>query len=196
MLDRIRSIINDFEPGNLTTRDALVGLGVIAAILLCGGGVILVSLLSPRKNIAPTTVPSPTSASVSTPLFQALQAQPTTTPPAPTIAPTLTSTVVPIVILAPVDTPTRQIGESCIYSDAWINSVATPIPDGRFSAYEGYLCDNGYWVIGIGDWVNKAGDWGKDGSLEKMLIKFNGEGLVIDRIFFDLSGNKIPGPTK
>jgi hypothetical protein len=196
MLERIKSIISDFEPRNLTVRDAMVGLAVIALMIICSGGAIVISILSSRKNNLPTPIPSPTSEPAPTPIFQSLEALPTSTSPAPTVAPTMAPTVAPTIIYENVNAPTRPAGESCKYSEAWINLVATPIPDGGFSKYQGYLCENGYWVIGIGDWVNSAGDWGEDGSMEKALIKFNGEGVEIDRMFVDLNGNRIPGPNK
>ena len=98
--------------------------------------------------------------------------------------------------IEPTHTPTRRAGEACYYSDAGINQAATPIPDGAFSRYQGYRCDNGYWDIGTGDWVDKTGDWGKDGVLERAFTKFNRDGVEIDRMFFDLQGNRIPGPNK
>ena len=192
MLERIKSIISDFEPRNLTARDAVVVFGVIALIIICGGGgALLISKLSQRKNILPP-VPSPSSEPAPTSFLQAVEALSTATSLASTVAPT----IAPKVIYEEVNTPTRPIGESCKYSEARINNVATPIPDGGYSEYQGYWCDNGYWDIGTGDWIDKSGNWGKDGSLEKALIKFNEEGVVIDRIFFDLHGNKIPGPIK
>jgi hypothetical protein len=44
--------------------------------------------------------------------------------------------------------------------------------------------------------VDKTGDWGKDGVLERAFTKFNRDGVEIDRMFFDLQGNRIPGPNK
>lgn len=184
MLERIKSTINDIEPRNLTARDVVVFFGLIAVILACGGCALLIYTLSQPKTIVPPPTPSPTAGPAPALFFQTVEVLPTATSLAPTV------------IFKEVNTPTRPIGESCKYSEAWINKIATPIPDGEYSEHQGYWCDDGYWDIGVGDWVNSAGNWGKDGSLEKALIKFNGDGVVIDRLFFDLHGNKIQGPIK
>jgi hypothetical protein len=196
MIERIKQFIRDLRSRDFTDRFAVIVLGVLAVIIACGGGALFIYLLSQRVNNLTTAIPSPISEPTPTLFLQAFEAQPNTATPTSTATPTVAPTLAPIVVQEKTNTPTRSIGAPCIYSDAWINNIATPIPDGGFSAYEGYLCDNGYWVIGIGDWVDQAGNWGKDGSMEKALIKFNGEGIIIDRIFFDLHGNKIPGPEK
>jgi hypothetical protein len=170
---------NYFEPRNLTPSDFIVIFCLIALIIIaCGGGVLVINLLRQRSNVPAT--PIPTSVPVSTPVEQAIVVQPTptVTVPAPTV----------------VNTPTRTIGESCKYSEAWINQSATPIPDGGYSAFQGYSCVNGYWDLGIGDWIDGSGNWGKDGSTERELIKYNADGVIIDIMFFDLNGNRIPGP--
>jgi hypothetical protein len=178
--------MSTFVPRNLTARDGALALGVLGLIFACvAGGALMISQFSQRKNVAPTPIPSSTSEPAPTPVLQALEALPTSTnSPSPTV-------VFDVVL-----TPTRRSGEACIYSGAWINIGSTPIPDGGFSAYQGYWCDNGYWDIGIADWVDRAGNWGNDGLLERALIKFNRQGVIIDRLFFDLNGNRVPGPTK
>lgn len=183
--------MNTFIPRNVTARDAAIIFGVLAIIFACGvGGVVLITQvfrMSQRNAASATAIPSPTSAPAPTAVLQAFEAQPTPTPPLPTAE---------IVVPEPTHTPTRRAGEACYYSDARINQAATPIPDGAFSRYQGYRCDNGYWDIGTGDWVDKTGDWGKDGVLERAFTKFNRDGVEIDRMFFDLQGNRIPGPNK
>ena len=191
MLDRFRSSFNGFDPRDVKVRDFALFLGVIGIMIFCGGGALVINQLNQQNNIFPTLVPTPTIELAPILPLQELEGLPTATSPVPTIVPKVT----PKVISKDANTSAKSPGDSCIYSEAWINNAATPIPDDGLSEFQSYLCDNGYWDIGIGDWVNSKGDWGEDGSMERAFIKFNREGVIIDRKFFDLQGNKIPGPT-
>jgi hypothetical protein len=86
-------------------------------------------------------------------------------------------------------------GESCNYSSLSLNQTLPPVPSGSWSPIEHYVCDNGYWEIGTADVVNrKTGGWGSDGVAEKILLKYDSNGNIVDRIFIDPDGNEFAGP--
>jgi hypothetical protein len=88
-----------------------------------------------------------------------------------------------------------KAGQSCIYSSPGLNQVYPPAPSGSWSPIEHYFCDNGYWDIGKGDVVDRnTGAWGQDGVLEKILIKYDSNGNIADRIFIDPDGDQFSGP--
>jgi hypothetical protein len=88
-------------------------------------------------------------------------------------------------------------GKSCYYSTLRLNQVLPPVPSGSWSPIENYLCNDGYWEIGEGDVVDrKTGDWGRDGVPEKILIKYDSDGKIADRIFIDPDGDQFSGPTQ
>ncbi len=95
----------------------------------------------------------------------------------------------------PTAKPKPTAGASCYYSSAWLNQDLEPVASGSWSPVEHYLCKNGYWEIGEGDVVNrKTGGWGQDGVVEKILIKYDSNGNIADRIFIDPDGNQFTGP--
>jgi hypothetical protein len=91
--------------------------------------------------------------------------------------------------------PKPTAGQGCIYSSPGLNQIFSPAPSGSWSPIEHYFCDNGYWVIGTLDVVDrKTGGWGQDGVAEKILIKYDSDGTIADRIFFDPQGEEFSGP--
>ena len=85
--------------------------------------------------------------------------------------------------------------QSCNYSSPGLNQTLPPVPSGSWSPIEHYFCDNGYWEIGKFDLVNrKTGVWGQDGVPEKILIKYDSDGKIADRIFIDPDGKQFSGP--
>jgi hypothetical protein len=92
--------------------------------------------------------------------------------------------------------PTKGAGEPCLYSAAWINAAATPVPDGGHSQYQQFPCVDGYWDLGFGDWINRQGKWGSDGYKEEGYIKYNKDGSVANGFFIDSQGRIIPRPTE
>jgi hypothetical protein len=86
-------------------------------------------------------------------------------------------------------------GQSCDYSSPGLNQILPPVPSGSWSPIEHYVCNNGYWEIGTADVVDrKTGGWGSDGVAEKILIKYDSDGNIADRIFIDPDGNPFTGP--
>ena len=170
-------------------RAVLWFLGIVVLSTLCVGGLLLIKQINQRKVASPTSVPLPVIILIPSPTVLQVVVVPTA------LIPTAVPTSIPTVVIKAV-APTN-IGISCRYGPPFINPVATPVPDGGHSQYEDYLCVNGYWFIGIQDWVDsRTGDWGTDGIDERGYVMYNADGSVADRKFINLQGNAIPGPTK
>ena len=177
--------MDDDQRRNPELTTAILFLGLVLLFSLCVGAVMLITAFYPHPAPTPTLD-----------LFPKLAPIPSSTPelvlvvPA-TFTPTATSTATLMVI-----TPTND-GNSCRYGPPWINAVATGIPDGGQSAQQDYKCVNGYWYLGVGDWVDaRTGDWGSDGIQEQAYVKYNADGTVMDRKFLNLQGTQVPGPKK
>lgn len=165
----------------LTT--AILFLSLVLLFSLCVGAVLLITAFFPRQISTPTPDLFPKLAPISTATPELVLVVPATL--TPTTAPTASLIVI---------TPTND-GISCRYGPPWINNVATVIPDGGQSAQQEYKCVNGYWYLGVGDWVDaRTGDWGRDGIDEQAYVKYNADGTVADRKFLNLQGTQIPGP--
>lgn len=81
-------------------------------------------------------------------------------------------------------TPTARVkgidDGSCWNSSAKVNAKATPVPDGKKSPYQGYLCEHGHWRIVKGDRI--------------MYIENDKSGKIVDRYWTDLQGNVLGDP--
>lgn len=80
--------------------------------------------------------------------------------------------------------------EPCFYSDS-INNLATPIPSGERTPYQHWLCNNGYWMLGWGDWIDNKGNWRKDGVKELGEIKYDENGKIMGWKFYTTDGVEI-----
>lgn len=187
--------MSDLQPRNPDVNALILFLGGAVLLILCVGSILLFNQFNRRTVVSPTPAPLPKSefVPISSPtalkalLYQPLHSTPSVTPSvAPSVAPTVFNEIV-----------TTGIGKSCKYGPSWINAIATPVPDGGHSEIQGYLCVNGYWLIGSKDWVDgRTGNWGTDGMEENAYILYNADGSVADRKFINLQGTTIPGPTK
>ena len=158
-------------------------LGAVVLSTICVGGVLLYNQFNQRRIVSPTQVPLPVFVDIPSPTATA------TASPVPTVPTPIPATATMLVAPA-------SIGTSCRYGPPWINNVATEVPDGGNSEQQGYKCVNGYWFLGVADWVDGKGDWGTDGVEEAAYIAYNADGTIADRKFINLSGTVIPGPTK
>ena len=99
------------------------------------------------------------------------------------------------IFVSPTASVVQAAGQSCNYSSPSLNKTLPPAPSGSWSPIEHYFCDNGYWDVGKRDVVDrKTGDWGQDGVPEKILIKYDRDGKIVDRIFIDPEGEQFSGP--
>ena len=180
---------DDLQPRNPELGAVLVFLAVVMMSTLCVGGILLFNQYNQRRIASPTQAPLPVFAPI--PTATAMQVVEAPTLFFPTLTPTITPTTA---VLAAVPT---SGGKSCKYGPTWINLYATPVPDGKRSVFENFLCVNGYWYLGNADWVDgRTGDWGMDGIQEQGYVVYNADGSVADRKFLNLQGTQIPGPTK
>lgn len=162
-----------------TDRWSLGGGLVVVGMIACMAGGMWIGTHPETFALQPTPDRAPNLASASV-----LDAAPTPTPI--TLLPGSTESVY---------TSSEPLGRSCYYSAEWINQIATPIPNGERSAYQGYLCQNGYWDVGKGDWVNQNGEWGKpDGKLEEMYVEFDSLGHEVARMAVGEDGIRYPDP--
>ena len=148
---------------------------------LCVGSVLLFNTITQRRTPVPTLVTFPEVVIVATltPTSELVLV----------IAPTLTPTVTPTITIQ------TGAGNSCKYGPPFINPIATPVPNGGHSEFQDYLCVNGYWLIGVGDWVDgKTGDWGTDGIEEQGYVMYNADGSIADRKFINSARNCNPRP--
>ena len=177
--------MNELRPRDVEIGAVLWFLGVVILSTLCVGSVLLFNTITQRRTPVPTLVfiPEVVTIATLTPTTELVLVI------APTLTPTVTVTPSPVI--------QTGSGNSCKYGPPFINPVATPVPDGGRSEYQDYLCVNGYWLIGVDDWVDgKTGDWGTDGIEEQGYVLYNADGSIADRKFINLQGTIIPGPKK
>ena len=185
--------MSDLQPPEREYNSVFLFLGAVILFTLCVGGILLFNQFMDRIVITPTPTPE------TLPLFIPK------TLPTETVALVIPTAILPTAVIpsvtpmsiAAAPTATSRPARSCRYGPPFINALATPVPDGHRSEYMDYLCVDGYWYIGIDDWVDaRTGDWGSDGVEEKGYVMYNADGSVADRRFENLQGNTIPGPTK
>ena len=187
----VKFIMSELQPRDPDANTLLLFLGGAVLLILCAGSVLLFNQVTRRIVVSPTPAPLPKSVIVPIPSPTAIQAL---AYPVPLI--TASATAIATARVFAEAAPTRSIGKSCRYGPSWINSVATPVPDGGHSEIQGYLCANGYWYFGTKDWVDvRTGGWGTDGIDEQGYILYNADGSIADRKFINLQGTTIPGPT-
>ena len=189
MLERIRN------PENRLYISAIIGLLALGAILGClflYEVFIVPQQTSPLPGLAPKAL-SP-NAVENTDLTPTVLA-PTLTAPVFIASETATLQVSKKIKKSPTAGVETSAGQSCNYSSAALNNTLPPVPSGSWSPIEHYVCNNGYWEIGTRDVIDKkTGDWGQDGVPEKILIKYDSSGNIVERIFLDPDGNQISGP--
>lgn len=188
MIDQLRS------PENRPIITVGVVLLVTIVIAAC---LVLYQLIRTPKEIPPQPVLAPTA-------LATLALEPTVSAPViilSTPEPTVTLTETPAqpipqeIVASPTAAVVPAASQSCIYSSPELNNILPPAPSGSWSPIEHYFCDNGYWDIGKRDSVDRqTGDWGQDGVLEKILIKYDRSGNIADRIFIDPEGKQFSGP--
>ncbi|MDO8487742.1 MAG: hypothetical protein Q7S31_00310 [bacterium] len=97
----------------------------------------------------------------------------------------------------PLEPTATSVPESCMYSAPY--QYLSPLPSGEYSPFQHYYCSEGFWDAGEMDafkWNPRWGyDWGEDGVLEHVYIKYGPNGKVADRIAFR-DGIQIDVPTK
>ena len=170
-----------------------VGVGLLAMTMIVGC-LVLYQFIKGAQGTTPQLVLAPKDLATMT-------LEPILTEPAFVLSETSTQPVAKKIIKAPTARvkPTAKAkstaGQSCIYSSPGLNQIFSPAPSGSWSPIEHYYCDNGYWDIGKGDVVDrKTGGWGQDGVAEKILIKYDSDGNIADRIFIDPDGDQFSGP--
>jgi hypothetical protein len=179
------------SPENRLYLGIFVGLLAMTAMVGC---LVLYQFMKAPQPTTPQLVLAPKTLATNPlePTSSALTFIATETSIVPTPSEILTAPTAKVKSTARVKPPA---GQSCNYSSLSLNQTLPPVPDGSWSPIEHFLCDNGYWDIGQGDVVDrKTGAWGQDGIAEKILIKYDSNGQIADRIFVDPEGKQFSGP--
>jgi hypothetical protein len=183
--DRLR------RPENRIYIGAFVGLLALTGIVGC---LVLYQFIKAPQETIPQLVVAPKA-------LATMPVEPTITAPAIIFPETSTTPApqqnkkAPTARVKHTSRPKSAAGQSCIYSSPRLNQTLPPAPSGSWSPIEHYFCNDGYWEIGQGDVVDrKTGAWGWDGVPEKILIKYDSDGNIVDRIFIDPEGKQFSGP--